>query len=284
MRCSSSILTVHLSGNHITVSVYNPETRSLYPDLYLRVPVSHKAKRSTILQVWRSSVGNVVAKLDGQVSGCTLIIPACLDESKDSCLPDNYRRYETIDRTELVPLFAKWVRIPPSRIKVISHSVAMLYGTTAYTQLSEGNIYGATIGTDFSGALVKNGIISDLNWEFKPYLSGYANNFLSSAWLQAFYNRVTGISVLNVEQLVNLQYTSNTVKTIIKMFADNLSEFMNSNCRLQPGDILFIDGDIVKAWGLLHSRLKKTLPEVTFKPVETGKKSALLGAGLLFDQ
>jgi glucokinase len=284
MNASPLILTVHLGGNHITVAVYDTAANCLIPGSYLRVPVSHKAKQLTILNIWRDTVAEVVGKAGAPISGCSLIVPACFDPAKLTNLPKGYNRYVTLQGFDVAGFFAECLRLSQADVKLFSHAEAMLRGEIDDFGKTATTVYGITIGTDLGGAVAKNNAqdIADLNWEFAPFLNGYANNFLSSEWLQAFYYEATGISVLNVEQMISLYRSGNAVKVIIKMFADNFQDFLQAHTTVKPGDIFLIEGDIVLAGSHFLSRLKKAFPSAVFKLVEPGKKSSLVGGGLLF--
>lgn len=284
MNASPLILTVHLGGNHITLAVYDTAANCLLPGSYLRVPVSHKAKQVTILNIWRDTIAQVVDKAEIVIAGCSLIVPACFDPAKLTNLPQSYNRYAALQGFDVAGFFAECLGLPSADVKLFSHAEAMLRGELDVLGKTAATVYGITIGTDFGGAIARNDgqNIADLNWEFAPFLTGYANNFLSSEWLQAFYYEATGISVLNVEQLISLYRSGNAVKVIIKMFADNFHDFLQSYGTVKPGDIFLVEGDIVLAGSHFLSRLKKAFPSAVFKPVAPGKKSSLAGGGLLF--
>lgn len=279
-----NILAVHIGGAHITIGVYDATSFVLIPGTYVRQAVNHRLHSSTILNVWKTIIHEVVSGHGVEITGCAICVPACFNACAIDESSREYFLYPNLQDLDIKNYFSTLLNLPETAIKIFSNSIASLKGEMIVTPSTDQKIIGLSIGTDFSAACLENGKITDLQWEYATFRNSNANEYLSTQWLLKEYYRRTNISVLNVEELIKFYRESDTVRKMLVEYKDNLKNFLSANIEADKVKKIIIDGDIVYAWPYISSFLNKNMFPVTIVKGQISKENKLLGAALLFDE
>ena len=122
----------------------------------------------------------------------------------------------------------------------------------------------------------------NLNLEFDFMDERPANKTLSVTWLINECWVRSGISLLNVTQLIALVQNTATARALFHEYQVRLTEFVQQHLPQSRPLRLIIEGNIVQVWRILLPFITKRLPHITLAKGGPGKRSSLVGACLLY--
>jgi hypothetical protein len=275
------ILSVHIGGAHFTAGLYCVAKKELVYDRYLRVPLSHKAGADLILSIWKNTIEVLTKDLTMPLLACSLAIPAALDPYNNNQLPKTYKTYTALRQVNILKFFSGITNLPIDKIHLHTASAALLNGQLKNGKYFSGKCLMISIGTDFNAAEWLGQEIENLNWEFVQFKSRLANNTFSTQSLTERYRRLTGISVMNTEQLLHLHSNTPNAKLILRQYLNELMEFINIQTNIGIYEQVFIEGDIALAKQQIINSWSSQMDIATLNFIKPDKLTLLAGGAAL---
>ena len=294
-------LGIDVGGSHITLDLVDSETFDLLPDATVREPLDSHQPPSAVLDTFERAIRACAAKTaSGMVKGIGLAIPGPFDypngicritphqNKYEQCFGVNFRQY--LSNALISPT-------PSAQIPVIFNNDAACFALGEYFR---GGAKGfkrpvvVTLGTGFGASFLKDGrpqtqgdnVPPDGELWHVPYKTGIADDFFSTRWLVAEWQRLTGQTVSGGKEIAEAAlWGDENAKAIYRTFGENLAEFVAPWLAKFDADAFVIGGNIARDWDLyvpaLESGLADRLPfGVAVRPCQLGEQAPIYGAAL----
>ena len=244
---SETILTLHISGAHFSTCMFCLQTGAMVPQAYQRIPISYKLKADRLLQVWKNAIANLPAVYLANLAGCAIAVPLPFIDEGVRDVGACADRYVNLYPVDLISFFADTLNLHPDDVQLIYNGSVYLKGAlSAHPHLDVPGVASVYLGTDLSSSVVRAQGIQHLGLEGKRYLNKRANDYLSAQALLKSYYDETGISVINVEQLVELSKENATAREVLKDFLRRAFSFLSREAVHNRIHTLILGGDVIR--------------------------------------
>ena len=294
-------LGIDVGGSHITLDLVDAETFELLPGATVREPLDSHQSPSVVLDTFERAIRACAAKTAlGMVKGIGLAIPGPFDYPNGICrITPHQNKYEQCFGVNFRQYLSNALAAPTAsaQIPVIFNNDAACFALGEYFR---GGAKGfkhpvvVTLGTGFGASFLKDGrpqtqgdnVPLDGELWHVPYKTGIADDFFSTRWLVAEWQRLTGQTVAGGKEIAQAAlWGDENAKEIYRTFGENLAEFVAPWLAKFDADAFVIGGNIARDWDLyvpaLESDLADRLPfGVAVRPCQLGEQAPIYGAAL----
>ncbi len=277
------IAGVDIGGTHITAALVNPDSKKLIHSTFIRKAVNPMADSETIIRNWCDAI-----RLSHEAGGCNIekigiAMPGPFDYEGGISWITNLNKFESLYGYNVKSLLAEQLFISTEQIEFKNDAQAFLAGELICgCAVGRKNVVGITLGTGLGSATFYNNKPEEGFLYRARYKEGIAEDYLSAQWFVSQYREMTGCEIKGVKELAE-NFEKDTVASLLfETFGANLAEVLNSNYKSQEPEMIFIGGNITKAWDLFipsfTSTLKKYGSSFKIEKAALGESAALIGA------
>jgi len=290
-------LGIDVGGSHITLDLVDAQTFEMLPGSTVREPLDTHVNPTAVLDVFEHAIRTCAAKVGGAaVKGVGLAIPGPFTYEEGVCRITPFQnKYEQMFGVNFRQYLSN--ALDSSAKPVVFNNDAACFALGEYFR---GGAQGfqrpvvVTLGTGFGASFLKNGrpqtrgddVPPDGELWHVPYKTGIADDFFSTRWLVAEWQRLTGKTIAGGKEIAQAALKGDaTAKKIYRAFGENLAEFVAPWLAKFGADAFVIGGNIARDWDLyvpaLEVGLAARLPSgIAVKPCELGEQAPIYGAAL----
>jgi len=292
-------LGIDVGGSHITLDLVDADSLELRPGSTVREPLNTHTYPTAILDVFEQAICRCAAKVGpDKVLGVGLAIPGPFNYEEGICRITPYQnKYEQMFGVNFRQYLSN--ALGTASKPVVFNNDAACFALGEYFR---GGAKGArrpvvvTLGTGFGASFLKDGrpqttgtdVPPDGELWHVPYKTGIADDFFSTRWLVAEWQRLTGQAVPGGKEIAHAALKGDTTaQQVYRTFGLNLAEFVTPWLLKFGADAFVIGGNIARDWNLFapafEAELAKRLPAgvaVQVKPCELGEQAPVFGAAL----
>jgi glucokinase len=282
MDKSFLVAGVDIGGSHITAALVDLRTGTVLSDSLNRESINPNESANDIITEWSSVIKKALNGSDC-IKKIGIAMPGPFEYEAGISLIKNQNKYDSLYGLNVKRLLAESLLIDECDILLKNDAGCFLQGE-AFGGAAKGfkTAIGLTLGTGFGSARFANEISEDADLWQSAFLEGIAEDYLSTRWFVKRFYEMTGINVLNVKQLAELETHEDSVKKIFKEFGKNLALFLSDLIVLEKPEAIIIGGNIANAYSLFYNELSNNLPHtqypLTVKKAELGENGNLVGA------
>lgn len=259
------ILGVYISGYHISTLIVNIISRNVLKSSYQRVAINSRGNAAEIID----SCSVVIQKaLDSnvKVNKIGIAMPGPFDYERGISYIRNNKKHEALYGLNVKELIAGKLSISTENIRMLNDAASFLKGEV-FAGVAQGyeQVIGLALGTGLGTAKLNNGIAEDAGLWQSPFLDGMAEDYLSERWFTKRYYELSGINVVNVNELSCFYSGSNTVKAVFKEFAFNLAAFTADFIQSANPQIIVLSGDISRVSECFLAAFKTQLSKLGYE-------------------
>ncbi len=290
-------LGIDVGGSHVTLALINTETFDLLPGSTVREQLDTHAHASAVLAVFEHAIRACAAKTGPDaIRGVGVAIPGPFDYGDGVCRITPFQnKYEQMFGVNFRQYLSNALDTPAKPVVFNNDAASFALG-----EYFRGGAQGfkrplvITLGTGFGASFLKDGrpqtsgedVPPDGELWHVPYKTGIADDFFSTRWLVAEWQRLTGHAVAGGKEIAHaaLKGDGNALK-LFRLFGDNLAECVAPWLEKFGADAFVIGGNLARDWDLfvpaLEAGLAKRLARgIAVKPCELGEEAPIYGAAL----
>ena len=293
----SFYLGIDVGGSHITLDLVDTETFEMLPGSTVREHLDTHVNPAAVLGVFEHAIRACAAKVGpAAVKGVGLAIPGPFTYEEGICRITPFQnKYEQMFGVNFRQYLSN--ALDSAAKPVVFNNDAACFALGEYFR---GGAQGfkrpvvVTLGTGFGASFLKEGrpqtrgddVPPDGELWHVPYKTGIADDFFSTRWLVAEWQRITGHAIAGGKEIAQAALKGDaTAKKIYRNFGENLAEFVAPWLAKFGADAFVIGGNIARDWDLyvpaLEAGLAKRLPSgIAVKPCELGEQAPIYGAAL----
>ena len=274
------VLGVDIGGSHITAGLVDIGSGSLSDSSFEREKVNSWGDVDSIITSWSQVIKKASGNLSHQNIRIGIAMPGPFDyEQGIAYLKDN-KKYQSLYGLNVKELLAQKLGIDTDNIRLINDAASFLQGEILVDGNSCHHALGLTLGTGLGSAVYHNGVAKDADLWQSPFMNGIAEDFISTRWFIKRYFELTGINVLDVKALNEIDNAS--AKTVFKEFSANLCAFITAFVNKEKAEVVYIGGNITKTsprfLPVLRNCLIKNGINIPVQISKAGEFANLLGA------
>lgn len=277
------VLGIDIGGSHITTALVDIKVRTLIADSIQRNLVDSQASSEMILQAWCDVIMASFAGYPHIEKYVGIAMPGPFDYENGICLIKEQDKFKSLFGSNIKFELAKRLAIPITNIHFINDAAAFLQGEIFAEKLINANtVLGFTLGTGLGSALYEHGKANDAALWNTPFLSGIAEDYLSTRWFKHRYFQLTGKQLNGVKELSDLVSLEKDAKAVFHEFGTNLAQFIMPLIKEHHAEGVILGGNIAQAFPHFAPSLLEVLTSHQFAtPISVTKlreNAALLGA------
>ena len=293
----SYYLGIDVGGSHITLDLVDTQTFERLPGCTVREPLDTHVNPSAVLSVFEHAIRACAAKVGPTaVKGVGLAIPGPFAYEEGICrITPHQNKYEQMFGVNFRQYLSN--ALDSAAKPVVFNNDAACFALGEYFS---GGAQGfkrpvvVTLGTGFGASFLKEGrpqtrgadVPPDGELWHVPYKTGIADDFFSTRWLVAEWQRLTGNAIAGGKEIALAALQGNAIaREIYRTFGENLAEFVAPWLARFGADAFVIGGNLARDWDLyvpaLEAGLGPRLPAgLAVKPCELGEQAPIYGAAL----
>jgi glucokinase len=277
------VLGVDIGGSHITTALVNVDERALIADSIQRKTIDSQASANIILDAWCEVISNSFIGYPTLAKHIGIAMPGPFDYENGICLIKEQDKFQALYNCNIKTELASRLAIDPSNIHFINDAAAFLQGEVfAGGATTANNVLGFTLGTGLGSAFCTNGIAIDIALWNAPFLTGTAEDYLSTKWFKHRYFQLTGKQLTGVKELLGLVPVDEPAAQVFNEFGDNLAQFMMPIIKTYKANTVILGGNIAQAFSVFTTNLENILIQNQFnaevKVTTLNEHAALIGA------
>ncbi|MBE8715379.1 ROK family protein [Sphingobacterium hungaricum] len=277
------ILACDIGGTHITCSVVEHGTWTIFEDTLSRSLVNSGETAKTIFQSWTHAILDSLSKFDKPVQHIGIAMPGPFDYENGISLMNGQSKYDSIYKlsttegllTELNGAY---------ELLYINDAAAFLQGEVFANDLtSHHKILGITLGTGLGSAVWEQGqkaFDADL-WD-SPYNGSIFEEHLVTRWFVRRFKELTGIEEKGLKEIIQHHAEDESVVVLLTEYSHHLENFLDFFSEKYDCKEFIIGGNIARAWDKIlqyNTSLNEKYSLILGKYEE---KAAMIGAASLF--
>jgi glucokinase len=278
-----TVLGVDIGGSHITAAIVDLDKGTLNRDSIKRNEVNSRSDKETILMAWCKVIksangGNL--KNDTKIG---IAMPGPFDYKNGISLIKDQDKFNSLFGLNIKQELAERLSISSSNIKFVNDAASFMYGEANYGAAKGfNNALGLTLGTGLGSATSINGIAKDAELWNSKFLSGIAEDYLSTRWFLKKYNDLTGKEIDGVKKLASIVKVDPFAKQIFNEFGRALGHFLADFIKNTGSEVVVLGGNISKSFDLfgppLIENLKAYHLDTVIKITKLNEHAQLIGA------
>ncbi|WP_443944427.1 ROK family protein [Pedobacter sp. AW1-32] len=289
-KAKSTTLTlgVDIGGSHITTGLVDLDHKQLIEGSIKRKFIDSKAASADILDGWSAIIRESYAAHSTSEITVGIAMPGPFDYKMGISLIKDQDKFKSLYQINVKQELAKRLGISAENIRFINDAAGFLQGEVfAGAAKGKTGVMGLTLGTGLGSAFCINFKATDAALWDSPFLSGIAEEYLSTQWFTKRYKELTQQELAGVKELVTLLPESHAATRVFMEFGNNLAQFLIPIINENEIDTVIIGGNIAQAFNEFAPELTATLKgnqvDATLKISELKEHAALIGAASCFD-
>ena len=290
-------LGIDVGGSHITLDLVNTQTFEMLEGCTVREHLDTHTHPTAILNVFEHAIRRCSAKVGpAQVNGVGLAIPGPFTYEEGVCRITPYQnKYEQMFGVNFRQYLSN--ALDSASKPVVFNNDAACF---ALGEFFRGGAKGfkrpvvVTLGTGFGASFLKDGrpqtrgddVPPDGELWHVPYKTGIADDFFSTRWLVAEWQRLTGQTVAGGKEIAHAALKGDAhARQIYRTFGENLAECVAPWLEKFGADAFVIGGNIARDWDLYVPALEAGLATrlsrgIAVRPCQLGEQAPIYGAAL----
>ncbi len=289
---------VDIGGSHITSALVDLAKRKILENTMVTMPVDNKAEESIIISRWSEAIGKSISMVDiKRIKGVGFAMPGPFDYTNGICLIKGVPKYEKLYGVNVGDSVRNKLNLGDDvffRFMNDASSFAVgeaWAGKSSKTKRS----MAITLGTGFGSAFIADKVpvvqgndVPDLGCVYHiKYRDGIADDYFSTRWFTDRYEKMTGLTVDGVKDVVEAVLKEPRLESLFEEFGYSLGEFLAPWLNKFKSEMLVAGGNISRAYGLFNKSLRSGLDDnkcqVEVKISDLKEDAALLGSAYLLD-
>jgi glucokinase len=294
----SYYIGVDVGGSHITLDLIDTQTFEMLRGCAVRQPLDTHANASTVLGVFERAIRTCVAKVGADiVDGVGLAIPGPFTYEEGVCrITPHQNKYEQMFGINFRQFLSNALDTPAKPVVFNNDAACFALG-----EYGSGGAKGfkrpvvVTLGTGFGASFLKDGrpqtqgadVPPDGELWHVPYKTGIADDFFSTRWVVAEWQRLAGETVAGGKEVAEAaQKGDERALALFRTFGANLAECVAPWLQKFGADAFVIGGNLARVWDhfvpALEAGLAQRLPgqPVAVRPCLLGEQAPIYGAAL----
>jgi len=297
MTTPAYFLGIDVGGSHVTLALVNAETFDLLPDSTVRKHLDTHAHAAAVLDVFEHAIRACAAKTGpAAIRGVGLAIPGPFTYEDGVCRITPFQnKYEQMFAVNFRQYLSNALDTPTKPVVFNNDAASFALG-----EYFRGGAQGfkrpvvITLGTGFGASFLKDGrpqtrgedVPPDGELWHVPYKTGIADDYFSTRWLVAEWQRLTGHTVPGGKEIAQAALKGDgTALKIFRTFGENLAECVAPWLEKFGADAFVIGGNLARDWDLFVPALEVGLAQrltrgIAIKSCELGEEAPIYGAAL----
>ena len=290
-------LGIDVGGSHITLDLVDAATFELLPGSTVREHLDTHTHPTAILDTFERAIRACAAKAGADsVLGVGLAIPGPFAYEEGVCrITPHQNKYEQMFGVNFRQYLSN--ALGSAAKPVVFNNDAACFALGEYFR---GGARGfkrpvvVTLGTGFGASFLKEGrpqtrgthVPPDGELWHVPYQTGIADDFFSTRWLVAEWQRLTGQTASGAKEIADAARAGDArARQIFRTFGANLAECVAPWLATFGADAFVVGGNIALTWELFVPELEDGLaqrlaPSVAVKRCALGEQAPIYGAAL----
>jgi glucokinase len=269
------VLGTDIGGTHITTALVNLDTKKIVGESRVRIKVNSHGTTDEIIATWAIAMKKAFSFGPSGEKRVGMGIPGPFDYENGISLITNQDKYESLYGVNVKKLIAESLGMDDYNIRMMNDAGSFLQGEVFGGAVQEyEDCIGITLGTGLGSARYHNGIAEDADLWKMPFKESIAEDYISSRWFVKRYNELTGKTISNVKDLVDLYGVESIVPAIFEEFGKNLADFLLEFIMLDNPEVIVMGGNIANASDLF---LPAVMKEFGLRSINKPIKKAILG-------
>lgn len=283
-----NVLGIDIGGSHITAALVDLETGTLIQDSIKRSAVDSRGNKEEILTSWCKVINEAFGSVLDSKKRIGIAMPGPFDYNNGISLIKDQDKFKALYQLNLKLELAKRLNLQPSAIRFINDAAAFMQGEF-FCGAAKGysRALGLTLGTGLGSAVVVNGKSKDAELWNSKFLSGIAEDYLSTRWFLNKYKSLTEKELDGVKELAAIVETDAYAKQIFNEFGRGLGHFLADVIKETKSEVVILGGNISQAFNLFAPHLMENLKalhlDTEIKITELNEHAALIGAASSWD-
>ncbi|MDQ8004782.1 MAG: ROK family protein [Pedobacter sp.] len=278
-----TVLGVDIGGSHITAAIVDLDKGVLVKDSIKRNEVNSRKEKDEILSAWYKVIRNANGGDLNENCRIGIAMPGPFDYKNGISLIKDQDKFNSLFGLNIKDELADRLGIPATNIKFVNDAASFMYGEVNYGAAKGfANALGVTLGTGLGSATSINGVAKDAELWNSKFLTGIAEDYLSTRWFVNKYKDLTGKDVEGVKKLAAMVKVDPFAKQIFNEFGRSLGHFLVDFIKSTRSEIVVLGGNISKSFDLFGPPLIENLRafnlDTVVKITKLNEHAQLIGA------
>jgi glucokinase len=278
---NTQLIGVDIGGSHISAAIVSFSKDNTFVSGFNHRAVDTGDTADYIISAWASVIREVTQGDEAYKVG--IAMPGPYDYPNGISLIEDQEKMRALFGLSVKNLLANELEISPNSIIFTNDAEAFLLGESiAGAGRGFQNSIGITLGTGLGSAIKIQDQVQDAKLWTAPFRDGIAEDYLGTAWFQAFASDRFQLKIKGVKDLVQPYFDQTIADQIFRIFGDTFGEFLLPYIQENKAEGVILGGKIaLVADRFLPSTfdyLKRSTLNIPIQVSELGEKSALIGA------
>jgi len=287
-----------IGGGHIKSAAVDLSGNTFIRESIADSPVDNQAAAGVILDVWSNTIGRTIDSIGlANLRGIGFGMPGPFDYVNGIALFEKVLKYESLYGINVAEnIRARLALHEDFPVRFINDATAFALGEDWVGKGAPySRVVALTLGSGFGSAFIENGIpvvtgekVPEIGamWHL-PYKDGIVNDYISTNWFLAEYEKISGLKLPGVKELAELYPEKTEVRNLFHEYGRRLGGIIAPWLKSFGAEIVIPGGNITKAYSLYKDALLEILAEnsvdVKIEISELKEDGALLGSARLID-
>lgn len=275
-----SLIGVDIGGSHLTASYVNPADLTLIPETLIRKQVDSLASKEEILTSWEDALMQMDIQPHSRIG---IAMPAPFDYTNGIALLKEQGKFRSMYGINLREYFSDTLRLPGHALSFSNDAASFLQGEAMFQRFpASQRLIGITLGTGLGSAYKKGPRAEDAALWSSSFKGRQAEYYLGTGWFVNWVRQKYTIEISGLKELMTNPQWNEMALRALKIFGENLGEFLSIHCSLQEIEKIVIGGNMAKASQYFVPAMSQVMLgngldiEVVFS--QLGEHAALVGA------
>lgn len=272
-----------IGGTHVTAGLVDINNRKLIDSSLVRKHIDPAADSNTIIREWCDAILDCHSTAGIDIQKIGIAMPGPFDYANGISYIKGLHKYENLYGLNVKNKMAEQLQVDPAQISFKNDAQAYMAGELfCGCAIGYSNVVGITLGTGLGSATYHNNEQQEGDLYRMPFREGVAEDYISSRWFIFEYEKRTGNTVKGVKELVDRMHAEPHITQLFETFGATLAEVLLHRYKDQDPEIIFIGGNIARAWDYFIPSAVKYLENhnssIKLTKAILGEKAALIGA------
>lgn len=278
-----AVLGVDIGGSHITAALVDLKDGTLVQNSIKRNSVDSRGNAEEIFTAWCEVINKAFGNDFTTEKRIGIAMPGPFDYENGISLIKDQDKFNALYELDIKEELAKRLNVQPAHIKFVNDAAAFIHGEV-FCGAAKGydNVLGLTLGTGLGSAISINGIAKDAELWNSKFLSGIAEDYLSTRWFVNKYKSLTDNDIAGVKELAAIVNEDPYARQIFNEFGRALGHFLADFIKDTGSQVVVMGGNISQAFDLfappLIENLKAFHLSTEIKLTKLNEHAALIGA------
>lgn len=279
------VMGVDIGGSHITALLIDIDKKEEIQGTWSREKLNSNASAEEVIEIWAGTIERSINSCRIAPQKINIAMPGPMDYREGICKIRGQEKYEALYGLNIKQMLAGRLGILSSNVNFVNDAACFLKGELFNGSLNDvGDAIGLTLGTGLGTSHTEKGCVKDANLWKMPFLKGKAEDYISTRWFIKRFHELTGITVMDVKDLVDNHQGSPYFNAVFLEFSINLAKFLYKFIRIKMPLAAVIGGNIVNAEEFFLEDTRRFLADkmgysFPVKKSILGERATLIGAG-----